>query len=59
MDLTWASQHPLARELTPVYGASSKVDDTGKSYYGGANLYFLRADGEEAGKHALVAGLGR
>jgi len=29
-----------------------EVDDTGKSYYGGANLYFVRADGEET---ALVA----
>lgn len=25
-----------------------EVDDTGKSYYGGAHLYFLRADGEES-----------
>eukprot|EP00933_Yihiella_yeosuensis_P078103 TRINITY_DN8920_c4_g1_i1.p1 TRINITY_DN8920_c4_g1~~TRINITY_DN8920_c4_g1_i1.p1 ORF type:complete len:626 (+),score=147.33 TRINITY_DN8920_c4_g1_i1:194-2071(+) len=28
--------------------ASMEVDDTGKSYYGGSNLYFVRADGEEA-----------
>lgn len=27
---------------------SMEVDDTGKSYYGGSNLYFLRADGEES-----------
>ncbi|CAE7039839.1 eif2a [Symbiodinium sp. CCMP2456] len=32
--------------------SAMEVDDTGKSYYGGANLYFLRADGEES---ALVA----
>eukprot|EP00439_Symbiodinium_sp_Y106_P050896 s5632_g6.t1 len=32
--------------------SAMEVDDTGKSYYGGANLYFLRADGEET---ALVA----
>eukprot|EP00931_Biecheleriopsis_adriatica_P050782 TRINITY_DN29427_c0_g1_i1.p1 TRINITY_DN29427_c0_g1~~TRINITY_DN29427_c0_g1_i1.p1 ORF type:complete len:657 (-),score=180.27 TRINITY_DN29427_c0_g1_i1:39-1961(-) len=31
---------------------SMEVDDTGKSYYGGSNLYFIRADGEES---ALVA----
>lgn len=29
-----------------------EVDDTGKSYYGGSHLYFLRPDGEES---ALVA----
>lgn len=27
---------------------SQEVDDTGKSYYGGSHLYFLRADGEES-----------
>mmetsp|Transcript_81891 Transcript_81891/g.210975 ORF Transcript_81891/g.210975 Transcript_81891/m.210975 type:complete len:635 (+) Transcript_81891:177-2081(+) len=25
-----------------------EVDDTGKSYYGGSHLYFMRADGEES-----------
>jgi len=28
--------------------ASTEVDDTGTSYYGGSSLYFIRADGEEA-----------
>lgn len=27
---------------------SQEVDDTGKSYYGGSHLYFMRADGEES-----------
>lgn len=33
-----------------------EVDDTGKSYYGGSNLYFLRADGEEASIVAAAEG---
>lgn len=35
---------------------SMEVDDTGKSYYGGSNLYFLRADGEEASIVAAAEG---
>lgn len=32
---------------------SQEVDDTGKSYYGGSHLYFLRADAEESSIVAL------
>eukprot|EP00930_Biecheleria_cincta_P001984 TRINITY_DN103061_c0_g1_i1.p1 TRINITY_DN103061_c0_g1~~TRINITY_DN103061_c0_g1_i1.p1 ORF type:complete len:633 (-),score=136.55 TRINITY_DN103061_c0_g1_i1:221-2119(-) len=35
---------------------SMEVDDTGKSYYGGSNLYFVRADGEEASIVAAAEG---
>lgn len=32
---------------------AQEVDDTGKSYYGGNHLYFLRADGEETATIAV------
>lgn len=35
---------------------SMEVDDTGKSYYGGSNLYFLSADGQESSVVAAAEG---